>query len=359
MIKSYLIPTFICITFLFSCNPKQEEKEAPTKYSVTSPLVIDTFYTKEYVAQIQAIQNIEIRSKVKGFLDGIETDEGKKVVAGQLLFSIRPLEFQADLMKAKAKVREAELDVQNEKKLADKDIVSKSELATAVAKFDEAKAEVATASIYLNYTKIRAPFSGVLDRIKFKKGSLIDDGGILTTLSNNSEMYAYFNVTEVEYLNYMNRKNDNNKNNATLILANNEPHKYPGIIETIEGEFDNNTGNIAFRAKFPNPELLLKHGQTGKVKLVVPITNAIIIPQKATYDVLEKTYVYVLDKDNKVKSRNITIGQKLSNLYIIIAGLNADDKILIDGLQSVKEDEKIEAKVLNNRAVINELQLIK
>ena len=359
MIKKLQFITLSAILFFTACKPKQEEKEAPTNYSVTTPLVIDTSFTKEYVAQIQAVQNVEIRSKIKGFLDGIFVDEGKAVGGGQTLFSIRPVEFQADVMKSSAKVREAEVDVHNEKILSDKDIVSKSELAMAVAKLDEAKAELSTSSIYLGYTKISAPFAGTIDRLKLKKGSLIEEEELLTTISNNKDVYAYFNVTEAEYLNYQNRKNKNEKTEATLILANNEPHKYKGVVETVEGEFDNETGNIAFRAKFPNPEFLLKHGETGKVQLVVPITSAIIIPQKATYDVLEKTYVYVLDKDNKVKSRNITIGQKLSNLYIVSAGLNADDKILIDGLQSVKEDDKITAKVLNNRDVINDLQLIK
>ena len=132
-------------------------------------------------------------------------------------------------------------------------IVSKSELTLATAKLDGVRAEEALAELYVSYTKITAPYDGVIDRLKLKSGSLIDEGTLLTTLSNNNEVFAYFNVSELEYLDYKN--NSANKNNSVkLILANNQEHKFPGKIETIEGEFDKNTGSIAFRAKFPNPD---------------------------------------------------------------------------------------------------------
>jgi membrane fusion protein (multidrug efflux system) len=246
----------------------------------------------------------------------------------------------------------------NTKTLAYKNIVSKAELAMAQAKLDIEKAELYKAELELSFTKIKAPFDGTIDRIKFKKGSLIDEGGLLTTLSNNRDVYAYFNVSEVEYLDFKNKKSDENQR-VSLLLANGEEHKYNGKIETIESEFDNETGNLSFRAKFPNPEFLLKHGETGKVRLTIPLKNAIIIPQKCTYELQDKIYVYVVDKDNKLKSKNIVVKQKLSNLYVIESGLNEADKILLDGLQSAKEDQKIEATFIDPKDVINNLQLIK
>jgi membrane fusion protein (multidrug efflux system) len=172
-------------------------------------------------------------------------------------------------------------------------------------------------------------------------------------------MYAYFNVSEREYLDYKTRAKNDGKNAVTLLLANNQPHKYKGTIETIEGEFDKNTGSIAFRAKFPNPDLLLKHGETGKVQLTVDLKNALIIPQKSTFELQDKTYVYVVDGNNVVRSRDITIKQKLPNLYVVDAGLSPGDKILLEGIQSVKEEDRIQAEFVPAKEVIEHLQLIK
>jgi membrane fusion protein (multidrug efflux system) len=332
---------------LVACTSHQEEKSEIGKYAVTTPLVMDTSITKDYVAQIQSIQNIEIRAKVDGYLDEIHVDEGQFVQQGQLLFKIRPREYEAELAKAKAAVREAELDVQNVKTLADKNIVSQNELAMANAKLDEAKAEQSRAELYLSYTTIKAPFSGTIDRLRFKIGSLIDEGTLLTTLSNNKEVYAYFNVSEIEYLDFSMRPKNDEKNTATLLLANNQPHKYKGRIETVEGEFDNNTGTIAFRAKFPNPDMLLKHGETGKVLLTSDLKNALVIPQKATFEIQDKIFVYVLDEKDIVRSRAISIKQKLPNIYILGSGLSAGEKFLLEGVQSVNDDDTIQPVLIS------------
>lgn len=358
MYKKLISICTISVFIFIACKPKEEEKKEEGKYTVTSPIVMDTTVTKDYIAQIQSIQNIEVRAQVKGFLEGIHVDEGKHVGAGQILFTIMPKAYEAEVFKQRAEVKTAEIELANTKSLADKNIISKAELAMAQAKLEKEKAELSKAELELSFTKIKAPFDGIIDRIKFKKGSLIDEGGLLTTLSNNKDVFAYFNLSETEYLDFKNHKN-NEHQKVSLILANGDLHKYKGEIETIEGEFDNSTGNIAFRAKFPNPDLLLKHGETGKVRLTLPLKNALIIPQKCTYELQDKIYVYVLDKDNKLKSRNIIIKQKLSNLYIVESGLNAKDKILLDGLQSAKEDEKIEAAFLPAKEVIDNLQLIK
>ena len=345
MYKNLSLLSLLSLIMLTACGLKQEEKKEIGKFTVTTPIILDTSFNKDYVAEIQSLQNIEIRAKVDGYLEKIHIDEGQQVRKGQLLFTIRPREYEAELMKAKAKVQTTELEMQNVKTLAEKNIVSKSELALAVAKLNEAKAEQALAEVYMGYTKIEAPFDGTIDRLRFKEGSLVDDGALLTSLSNNREVYAYFNVSEVEYLDYKSKKNSE-KQQATLLLANGQPHKYKGNIETIEGEFDNNTGNIAFRAKFPNPEQLLKHGETGRVQLKLNIKQALIIPQKAAYELQDKMYVYVVDSKNVVHSRNITIQQRLPNLFVVASGLSPNDVILLEGSQNVNDDEKIETTVI-------------
>ncbi len=351
--------SLISLATFTSCNQKKEEKAEMSQYTVTSPVIKDTVFTKEYIAQIQSIQNVEIRAQEKGYLETLHVDEGQSVKSGQLLFSIMPKLYEADYLKAKADAHMTEIEYQNVKTLSDKNIVSKSELAMAKAKVDEANAELSMAETHLSFTKIKAPFDGTIDRIQFKKGSLIDDGTVLTKISNNKEIYAYFNMSEVEYLDYKSRASKDINNQAGLLLSNGTKHNHQGYIETIESEFDNNTGNIAFRAKFPNPELLLKNGETGKVQLVVPIKNALLIPQKSTFEIQDKVYVYVIDKDNVVKSRNIVVKQRLPNVYIIQSGLVSTDKILVDGIQAVKEDEKIIPKFITADKVLNSLELIK
>ncbi|MXV51271.1 efflux RND transporter periplasmic adaptor subunit [Pedobacter sp. HMF7647] len=340
-----------------SCNQKKEVKEEIPNYSVTSPLQIDTSFTKEYVSQIKSVRNIEIRSQEKGYLQNIYVDEGQHVKAGQLLFRIMPTAFEAEVKKSEAEAKESEIELQNTKMLSDKNIVSKNELAVAKAKLEQARAETSLAKVHLSFTEIRAPFDGIIDRIPMKLGSLIDEGQLLTNLSDNNQMFAYFNVSEPEYLNYENSANKGKKQPVSLVMANGDLLKYKGEVETVESEFDSETGNIAFRARFPNPDQLLKNGETGKIEMVVPIKNALVIPQKATYEIQDKSYVFIVDKNNKVRSREISIASELPDLYIVGSGLNPGDKILLEGVQKVKDDDKIAYRFQDPKNVIGHLRV--
>lgn len=357
MNKLILLISIGALLNLTSCAKKEEVKEESGKYTVTNPAVIDTAFTKEYVSQIKSVRNIEIRAQEKGFLQNIYVDEGQFVNEGQLLFRIMPKMYEAELLKAKAEAKAAEIELKNAKLLADKNIVSKSEQAVAQAKLDQANAEVSLARLHLSFTEIRAPFAGTIDRLPEKIGSLIDEGELLTNLSDNSKMYAYFNVSEPEYIDYQNNVKDRGDKNVTLLLANNEPLKYKGKVEVIEGQFDNETGNIAFRASFPNPDKLLKNGETGRVEMSVPVKKAIVIPQKATYEIQDKTYVFVVDANSKLKSREITITGELPDLYIVKSGLSANDKIVLDGVQKAKDDDKISYDYKKPLEVIATLKL--
>lgn len=357
MNKLILLVSLGALLNLTSCAKKEEVKEEIGKYTVTNPAVIDTAFIKEYVSQIKSVRNIEIRAQEKGFLQNIYVDEGQFVNEGQLLFRIMPKMYEAELLKAKAEAKAAEIELKNAKSLADKNIVSKSEQEVAQAKLDQANAEVSLAKLHLSFTEIRAPFAGTIDRLPEKIGSLIDEGELLTNLSDNSKIYAYFNVSEPEYIDYQNNIKDRGDKNVTLLLANNEPLKYKGKVEVIEGQFDNETGNIAFRASFPNPDKLLKNGETGRVEMTVPVKKAIVIPQKATYEIQDKTYVFVVDANSKLKSREITITGELPDLYIVKSGLSANDKIVLDGVQKAKDDDKISYDYKKPLEVIATLKL--
>lgn len=340
-----------------SCTQKKEKKEEENVYTVTSPLMVDTSFTKEYVSQIKSVRNIELRAQEKGFLQNIYVDEGQTVKAGQLLFRIMPKMYEAELSKSESEAKMAEIELQNTKMLSDKDVVSKNELAMAKAKLAQANAEIAMAKLHLSFTEIRAPFDGTIDRIPKKIGSLIDEGELLTSLSDNSQMFAYFNVSEPEYLDYkLNVKNRANRQ-VTLLLANGEPLTAKGDVETIESEFDSETGNIAFRARFPNPDNLLKNGETGKIQMIVPLRNALIIPQKATYEIQDKVYVFVVGNDGHLTSKNISIVGEMPDLYVVKSGITDHDKILLEGIQKVKDDDKIKFKFQNPKEVVGSLRL--
>lgn len=339
------------------CSQKKEEKEEATVYPVTSPVKMDTVINKEYVAQIQSVKNIEVRAQEKGFLEKIYVDEGQYVHAGQTLFRIMPQLYQAELLKAKAEVEQATIELKNASTLASNNIVSKNERAMAKAKLGAANAEMKLAQIHLSFTDIKAPFSGVINRIPLKLGSLVDEGDLLTSLSDNTNVYSYFNVSEPEYLTYQTHAADRGSNQVSLIMANGEMLSQKGEIQTIEGEFDNETGNIAFRAKFPNPDKLLRNGETGKVQMTLPVHNALIIPQKATYEIQDQKYVFIIDKNGMAKSRNIKIAYELPDLYVVASGLEQGDKILLEGVQKVKDDQKIQTKFQDPKKVLQSLKL--
>ncbi|MNU30998.1 Efflux pump periplasmic linker BepF [compost metagenome] len=345
------------VLLLFSCNEKKEEKQEDSVYPVTSPVKMDTIINKDFVAQIQSVKNIEIRAQEKGFLEKIYVDEGQYVKAGQTLFRIMPQLYQAELLKAKAEVEQASIELRNASTLANNDIVSKNERLMAKAKLDAANAEMKLAQIHLSFTDIKAPFSGVIDRIPLKLGSLVDEGDLLTTLSDNTDIYSYFNVSEPEYLNYQKNVADRGNQNVNLVMANGDLFNQTGQIQTIEGQFDNETGNIAFRAKFPNPEKLLRNGETGKIRMTLPLKNALIIPQKATYEIQDQKYVFVIDKNGVAKSKNIKVAYELPDIYVVASGLSGGDKILLEGVQKVKDDQKVKVKFQDPKKVLQSLKL--
>jgi membrane fusion protein (multidrug efflux system) len=340
-----------------SCTTASQETEEAVKYTVTTPLKVDTSFTREYVSQIKSVRNIEIRAQEKGYLQDIYVDEGQAVKAGQVLFRIMPKIYEAEMLKAQAEAKVASIELQNTKILADKNVVSKNELAMAEAKLDQANAEMALAKVHLSFTEIRAPFDGTINRLPLKIGSLVDEGELLTSLSDNSQMFAYFNVSEPEYLDYETNIKDRANSKVSLVLANSHPLKYQGKVETVESEFNNETGNIAFRARFPNPDKLLKNGETGKVQMTVPLHDALVIPQKATYEIQDKKYVFVVDRSGLVKSKSITVNGEMPDVYVVGSGLAENDRILLEGVQKVKDDNRIEADYKAPEEVVAQLRL--
>jgi len=357
--KGFLLVATVATTLLFaSCAQQETEKETETTFSVTSPLQIDTTIYKEYVAQIHSANHIELRSQEKGYLEKIFVDEGQFVKKGQMMFKLMPAIYEAEVGKANAELNFAEIEYKNTKGLADNKVVSASELAMAKAKLDKAKAELQLAQAHLGFTEIRAPFDGIMDKFHTRLGSLVDEGELLTSLSDNRKMWVYFNVAESEYLDYIQKVRSKEKQKVLLQMANKAIFETAGYVETIEADFNNETGNIAFRAAFPNPKGILRHGETGNIMMPVQLKNAILIPQKSTFDVLDKKYVYIVDANGVIRSNEITIDQEIPHFYIIASGLKPTDKILLEGLGKVKNNEKIKFNFVSLQKELAEIKNI-
>ncbi len=357
MNRILMIVVLAAYIFNTGCQSHKKKKEAPTKFLVTSPLKTDTLIINEYVCQIQSIRHIELRAQERGYLQNVYVDEGRFVKEGQLLFKIMPRLYEAEKQKAEAEARVAEIEYLNTKSLADNNIVAPNELAMSKAKYDRAKAELVLAQTHLLFTEVRAPYSGYIDRFHVRLGSLLEEGDLLTTLSDNSKMWVYFNVSESEYLNYKSMGKKDSLMTVNLLMANGRQFEHAGIVETIEADFNNETGNIPFRATFPNPAGLLRHGETGSILVPVQYKNALIIPQKATFEILDKKYIYVVDKDNRVQQRLISVSAEMPDLFIVNEGLKEGEKILLEGLRKVKNDDKISYEYVEPRAVIKDLKL--
>ena len=356
---------------LSACNMHKEDEEAHREHHkivLTSPQAKEVTITKEYVCQINAQYHIDLSARAFGVLEEIQVKEGQAVKTGDVLFRVAPSLYQAKLDAELAKLKRAELEYNNTKRLAEDRIkvVSDQEVAIYQASYKEAQSNVQKAEAELNFATVRAPFDGIIDRQEKQKGSTIKEGEILTTLSDTSVMRVYFNLPEVRYLEYKTRylepkagagyddKEDlqarveallaelNRRERVELVLTNGSKFPQPGRFAAISSKCNNETGNFTFRADFPNPDGMLRHGQSGKVLIHRNLKNAIVIPQRATYEILEKRYVYVVGKDDVVHQREIVVQHELEDIFVIKSGLTVDDKIVLDGVRQVRDGEKVE-----------------
>ena len=346
------------LLLIVGCHGAEEtpHEEIP-KLEVSTPLIQDMTVTREYVGQIHASRHIELRALERGYLQHIFVDEGQTVAKGQKMFQILPNVYEAELHVTEAEAEVANIEYNNTKLLADEKVVSQNELAMAKANLDKAKAQVDLAGTHLDFTNIRAPFSGIMDHLEAREGSLLDEGELLTTLSDNSKMWVYFSVPEAEYLNYMSDTDRKDKQHVQLRLANGMVFDQEGVVEAIEGEFDHETGNIEFRATFENPKRLLRHGETGSILMPADYPQAMVIPQKATFEILDKKYVYVVNEENQLEQRPIVVAEELPHVYLVSEGLAPTDRILLEGLRRVHDGEEIAVNYHEAQEVMASLSL--
>lgn len=357
--KNILFLGTIVLMTVVSCKNKSTEKTDDNKeVPVITIQKKDTVVTAEYVAEVQAKKNIEIHSRIAGLLHDVAVHEGQFVQQGQLLFKINDSELQIDLLKANATVKQAQADVSIAKvelnqaqSLYDKNFVAKNELDMAKAKMSAAQAKLAYANAEksavlqkIGFTNIRAPFSGVMNDIPLKEGSLVENGTLLTTLSQLNEVYAYFSIPENLYFEMMKDGELDPTTKIELVLPNGQKYDFHGVLNNAEGEIDRATGSIKYKVMFPNPDRYIKHGTSGKLIISEEQPNAILIPHKATFSIQDKTFVFVVDKNNKVKMTAVKINSTLKNSYLIDSGIKPGDRIVLEGTQSLRDGQTITVK---------------
>jgi membrane fusion protein (multidrug efflux system) len=368
--KSNLMKTIITLSFaaLFLVSCADKNAGAPASAPATLP-VMDVAYASastdtEYPVAIQGKTDVEIRPQVSGTLDKIFVDEGAYVTAGQPLFKINDNPYRqqynnasASLNAAEAAVINAQLEIEKLTPLVANKVVSDYQLKTAKANLAIAKATVAqsravvgTAQINLGYTLIKAPVSGYIGRLPKKQGSLISqaDPEPLTTLSDIKDVYAYFSLSENDFINFKaqykgNTLNDKLKGLAPVSLVLSDDTVYPqtGKIDMIDGQFNKTTGAITLRAKFPNANGLLRSGNTGKVKISINHQNAIVIPQDATIEIQDKVYVFRVDKKNAVTRQPVVVSGKSGTDYLISEGIATGDRIVLKGFENLPDGATI------------------
>ena len=347
----------MALLVLASCSKQQggaQQAPAPSLQVVTvEPTSSELF--KSYPATLKGKTDIEIRPQVSGFITKVHVDEGQRVHKGQPLFTIDQVQFQAAVDQAQASVNaastavaNAKINADNNKALYDRNIISENtwqvsdnQLRQAQAQLAQAQAALTTAKKNLSYTVVTAPSDGVVGSIPSREGSLASPSSVvpLTTISDNSEMYAYFSLTEKDLL----EMTDNGTSSidaaikampeVTLVLADGTTYPIQGKVATVSGVIDNTTGSASVRALFNNPSGMLRSGNTGQVNIPVRVDSAMVIPQKATYEIQNLRYVFTLNDSNITVSTQIEVlPQNNGKDFVVTSGLKPGDRVVTQGI---------------------------
>ncbi|MDT7827368.1 efflux RND transporter periplasmic adaptor subunit [Pricia sp. S334] len=345
----------IALLVLVSCGNDKSAQQAGRGQQAQSvpvfkvPIKSVTAYI-DFPANIEGIINSEVRAKISGYITDVLVDEGDKVYKGQPLFKLETQTLSEDAAAAKANVNAAQVEVDKLKPLVDKEIISPVQLETAKAKLQQAKSNYSSITANIGYGTIKSPVNGYVGQIRLRTGALVSPSSQqpLTTVSDISDVYAYFSINEKEYLDFLQNtegssKEEKIKNSppVTLILANGTEYPEKGKIETINSQVSRSTGTISIRARFENKNGLLTNGNSGTIKIPIEYNDVVVVPQQSTFQQQEKTFVYTVAKDTTAASQAIDIRASAENLYVIGSGLKEGATVVGKGLGKLRSGMSI------------------
>jgi membrane fusion protein, multidrug efflux system len=369
----------LCSLFLihFSACSKEEAKKQPPpppKVTVYQTEAREVPIYQEFVGQIYGFKDIAISARVEGYLEGIHFEEGSRVKKGALLYTLESQQFEADVAAKMSGVAgaetlrtEAETYMNRIKPLAKEKAVSQSDLDSAVAQYEvgvssvkAAKANLRAAKIQLGYTKIYSPISGIIGKTKAKVGDFVGRQPspiILNTVSRIDTVLVQFFITESQYLMFMRRHmadidagkvDETEKAGLELILSDGSVYAHEGKADFVNREVDPTTGALLIQASFPNPNELLRPGQFARVRGEIEVVkDGILIPQRCVMELQGTFTVYVVGAENKIQAKEVKAGPKIKSFWLIREGLKADEKVVYEGLQKVKDGTVVDTEVKN------------
>lgn len=325
---------------LGACHSKKSGNAAVMV--LTHPLQQDTTISREYACQINSRRYVKVLAPERGYLKLGNVKEGQHVNAGDVMFKIVPGSKRMAMNRAEAVAEVAKGVFENTERRLKNQQATDQELSEAKAQWDEKLELVKVAQGDEGVNTIKAPFSGLMGRLPLAEGSLVDQGAVLTTLSDNTEMQVVFNVPEAESREYAAQAQTGENKQVTLVLANGKIFDQPGRLNVTEGKIDEKSGLTPMHADFANPTGLLRNGESGVLRVWKMIKQAVLVPQNATFEIRDHHYVYVVGKDQVMKHREIKVSAELENLFVVSEGVGADDTIVFAGLGLAKDGAKAE-----------------
>lgn len=367
MIVRRIISGCTVILLIVSCGRNQtaipgQQQAQPADYPTAIVHTQDTIVYTEYPAIIRGQEDIEIKPRVDGFIEAIYVDEGAVVRRGQRLFSINSPQTvqmlttaQQTLISAQTQVNTAKLNVDRMRPLAEKGIISNVQLQTlqnsyeaALATQAQAEAQLSSARAMSDWLNVSSPVDGVIGTIPYRQGSLVSSANVLTTVANTENIYAYFSLNEknlMDFLADLPGRTDAERIQqipaVTLILADGSIYPEQGRIETISGVVDVSTGSASLRARFPNTQGLLRSGTSGRVQIPQVLQNVMVIPQKATFSIQDRTLVYRVQGDSVVQKVVDVVPIPGGQDYAVTGGLQEGERIAVDGIATLSHGQKI------------------
>jgi membrane fusion protein (multidrug efflux system) len=343
---------------LAACSAKKPPPPPPPEVSVLTVTHSPATYTEDYVAQTEAVNTVEIRPRVGGVLEKQLPNEGERVKVGELLFVIDPqpyiealAEARATLAQNEASLEQSQRDLGRAQSLSEIDAVSQQELDAAVAKnkaniasVAAGQAAVKTAQLNLGYTSITSPIDGIMGRAAMRVGALANaNSSLLTTVYETSRMYVNLSISEQRLLvlqRQLGRAPNQNSKDAPpfrLFLVDGSEYPLPPKLNFIDPAVDTRTGTLGIRLEVPNPDRLLHAGEFARVQVTtLQDPDAIVLPQRAIQDLQGKNYVWVINSAGKAEQRDVLMGPRIGENWLVAKGLNVGDRVIIDGVQRLK-----------------------